>query len=45
MVDKRAYEAPALTVIGSLKELTLQNKDFGQSDGFQFQGADIANAS
>ncbi|MEA2828064.1 MAG: hypothetical protein QOG43_2503 [Actinomycetota bacterium] len=33
MSDKIDYEAPALTEIGSLQELTLQFKKFGGSDG------------
>lgn len=45
MADKEIYEAPALAEIGSLNELTLQNKDFGASDGFTFQGNPISNSS
>lgn len=45
MADKKSYEAPALAEIGSLNELTLQDKTFGPSDGFTFQGIPISNAS
>lgn len=44
--DERAYEPPAIVELGALHELTrLQNKDFGSSDGYQFQGSDIMNVS
>ncbi len=39
------YEAPQLNEIGSLHELTLQNKDTGAGDGFFFQGVPIHNVS
>jgi hypothetical protein len=40
------YKPPALRVIGSVAELTLGcNKDWGDSDGYSFQGAPIACAS
>ena len=40
------YEAPVLTVLGSVHALTqAQNKTLGTSDGFLFMGADITNAS
>jgi hypothetical protein len=43
---KTAYEAPKLSVIGSLHALTLdQDKKLGQSDGFTFMGQAITNAS
>lgn len=38
------YEAPALTVLGRLQELTLADcvdKDFGPTDGHTFQGIPI----
>jgi hypothetical protein len=41
----KEYEAPVLTVLGSVHELTLQNKDLGHSDGLLFQGASIMNVS
>jgi hypothetical protein len=40
------YEPPALSIIGSVAELTLGcDKTWGSSDGFTFQGNDIACAS
>jgi hypothetical protein len=41
------YEAPALRLLGSVPELTqqLQDKKFGPTDGFTFQGISITNAS
>jgi hypothetical protein len=40
------YEAPALTVLGSVHALTLQqDKKYGVSDGFTFMGNSITNAS
>lgn len=44
--DERTYEPPVIVELGTLHELTrLQNKDFGSSDGYQFQGNDIMNVS
>jgi hypothetical protein len=41
-----AYEAPVLTVLGSVADLTLFcDKTWGSSDGFTFQGSAIACAS
>lgn len=41
-----SYEAPALTVLGSVKELTLDiNKQWGASDGYAVLGVPITNAS
>jgi hypothetical protein len=39
------YEAPEIVEIGSLHELTLQDKDSGGNDGFTFLGQIIGNAS
>lgn len=39
------YEAPQLVEIGSLHELTLQDKDLSGNDGLTFQGQVIGNAS
>jgi hypothetical protein len=39
------YEAPALKVIGSIRELTLQDKKFGPTDGFTLMGVAITNNS
>jgi hypothetical protein len=40
------YEAPALTVLGSVHSLTqTQDKKWGGSDGFTFMGVPISNAS
>jgi len=42
----KGYEAPALTVLGSVHALTQQqDKKFGTSDGFTFMGIAITNAS
>jgi hypothetical protein len=44
--DAVSYEAPRLTELGSLSELTLvQDKKLGHSDGFTFMGQSITNAS
>jgi len=44
--QKRAYVAPQLIVHGTVEEITaLQNKTFGATDGFLFQGVPISNAS
>ena len=41
-----AYEAPAIHVIGSVTELTLNcDKTLGSSDGFTFQGNAIVCAT
>ncbi len=40
------YEAPKLTVLGSVHGLTqVQDKKYGHSDGFTFMGNSIMNAS
>ncbi|TQN37947.1 hypothetical protein FHU33_4620 [Blastococcus colisei] len=39
------YEAPQIVEIGSLHELTLQDKDFSGNDGFTLMGQAIGNAS
>jgi hypothetical protein len=40
------YEAPVLSVLGTVHTLTLdQNKDYGVSDGFKFQGIPVTNVS
>lgn len=40
------YESPALSVLGTLHELTLGcDKEYGSSDGFTFLGADIVCSS
>ena len=44
-IDKPAYEAPVLTVLGSLHALTMQDKKWGSSDGFTLLGVDITNNS
>ena len=44
--ETKAYEAPALTVLGSVHALTLQqDKKYGVADGFTFMGNSITNAS
>jgi hypothetical protein len=40
-----AYESPALEELGTVQELTQQDKKFGQSDGFTFLGISITNSS
>ena len=43
---KKTYTTPRLTVHGTLEEVTKQqNKDWGASDGFLFQGVSITNVS
>ena len=43
---KRPYTTPRLTVHGTLEEVTKQqNKGFGPTDGFLFQGVPIQNIS
>jgi len=43
---KRQYTTPRLTVHGTLEEVTKQqNKTWGASDGFLFQGISITNVS
>ena len=41
-----SYEAPKIRLLGSVHALTqAQNKNFGPSDGFNFQGTPIMNVS
>lgn len=42
-MSKTPYEAPAITPIGSLHSMTLQNKFFGSADGIvlSIPGANI----
>ena len=43
---KKPYVAPELTVHGRVEEITLiQDKTFGPTDGFTFQGVPIMNVS
>lgn len=43
---KQAYQAPALTTLGSLADLTLAGKQFGQkSDGDFLQGQGLYTVS
>jgi hypothetical protein len=43
---RQPYEAPALRVVGSIQELTLQiDKKYGPSDGYTLMGIGITNAS
>jgi hypothetical protein len=44
-ITKGDYQAPVLQVLGSLHSMTLQDKQYGSSDGFTFMGATITNAS
>jgi hypothetical protein len=44
--QKLQYEAPRIEVLGSVHALTqFQNKTWGQTDGYYFQGEPITNAS
>ncbi|WP_157592251.1 lasso RiPP family leader peptide-containing protein [Solirubrobacter soli] len=44
--EPKQYEAPSLTVLGSVHALTqTQDKKWGGSDGFTFMGQPISNAS
>jgi hypothetical protein len=44
--ERDAYEAPVLTVLGSMAELTLVcDKRLGGSDGFTFMGMAISCSS
>jgi hypothetical protein len=44
--EKRSYTTPQLAVHGTLEEVTRQqNKDFGPTDGYLFQGVTIMNVS
>src|SRR5262245_7928847 len=46
ILSSPTYEAPKLTVLGSVHGLTqIQDKKYGHSDGFTFMGNDIMNAS
>lgn len=40
-----AYEPPELKVLGTVQELTLQDKRLGLTDGFTFLNAEICNVS
>lgn len=42
-MSKKQWSAPNLTVHGVVEAITQQNKDFGSSDGFTFQGQGIKN--
>jgi hypothetical protein len=41
----KPYEAPALRIVGSVHELTLNDKKFGPTDGFTLMGVSITNSS
>jgi len=43
-MDKQ-YETPEILELGTVQELTLQDKDFSGDDGFTFMGTIIGNAS
>jgi len=44
--ERGAYSTPVLTVHGTLAEITAQqNKTFGPTDGYLFQGIPITNLS
>lgn len=44
MAGKPKFEAPVLKEIGTVRELTLQAKNFGSSDGFTFLGQPIGTS-
>lgn len=39
------YQPPRLTVLGTVHGLTLQDKKYGNSDGFTFNSISITNSS
>lgn len=41
----KIYTRPTVVELGSVAELTLQDKDVTGDDGFTFQGQTIGNAS
>ena len=44
--QKVSYEPPKIRLLGSVHALTqTQNKNFGPTDGFTFQGSSITNTS
>lgn len=44
--EKKVYTTPQLIVHGTVAEITAQqNKNYGPSDGFSFQGSSITNVS
>lgn len=45
VAKKKSWDAPALTVYGSLAEITGQDKQYGGDDGYTFMGQPIQNAS
>jgi hypothetical protein len=46
MNERRQYEPPSVTELGSVEEVTLMpNKNLGGSDGFTFQGQPIHTVS
>ena len=43
---KKRYSKPRITAQGSVDKITLeQNKDYGPTDGYLFQGNPVSNAS
>jgi hypothetical protein len=42
---QKPYTSPTVTVVGSVHEITQQDKEFGGSDGLTFEGVPIRNAS
>jgi hypothetical protein len=43
--EKKVYTVPQLTVYGTIQEITTQqNKVYGPTDGFLFNGTPIQNA-
>ncbi|MHC4516538.1 MAG: hypothetical protein ACYTGW_21010 [Planctomycetota bacterium] len=42
---KKRYTKPRVTAQGSVDKITLQNKKYGATDGFLFEGNPISNAS
>jgi hypothetical protein len=42
---KRTYESPELRVLGTVQELTQQDKMLGSADGFTLLGIPITNNS
>ena len=44
VATEERYEAPEVTEIGSVHEITLTEKVVGLDDGFTFQGASIGTS-
>lgn len=45
MATKKVWQTPKVMTYGTVEELTQQDKKYGYTDGFTFQGVDITNNS